>query len=224
MSSYPILHPALFKFLDAIREENSRKYFASIRPLYDDIWSNLNEFINAVIAELSKKDTTLSDIQAKQCLFRIYRDARRLKDWDPIYKHNRWAHITDTGKNSTKAGYYIHLQSGWSFLWWGIYRPNSEQLSKIRNFLTVHGDEYYDIISDKKFRSRFWSIQWETLSKLPRWFDKETPYQELIMKKQYLIYRYYTDEEVLSENFFDRLIEDCKIAKPFFDFINKPLS
>ena len=80
MNSQHILHPALFKFLDAIREENSRKYFASIRPLYDDIRDNLNEFINAVIAELSKKDSKLSEIQAKQCLFRIYRDARRLKD------------------------------------------------------------------------------------------------------------------------------------------------
>jgi uncharacterized protein (DUF2461 family) len=80
MNSQLTLHPALFKFLGAIREENSRKYFASIRPLYDDIWHNLHEFINAVIAELSKKDHTLSDIQAKQCLFRIYRDARRLKD------------------------------------------------------------------------------------------------------------------------------------------------
>lgn len=222
--SQSILHPALFKFLDAIREENSRKYFASIRPLYDDIWNNLNEFINAVITELSKKEPTLSDIQAKQCLFRIYRDARRLKDWDPIYKHNRGAHITETGKNSTKAGYYIHLQSGGSFLWWWIYRPTSEQLLKIRNFLTNHGDEYYKIINNKKFKSRFWSIQWESLSRLPRWFDKDTSYPELMMKKQYLIYHHYTDKEILDPNFFTTLTEDCLIAKPFFDFINKPLS
>jgi len=222
--SQSILHPALFKFLDAIKEENSRKYFASIRTLYDDIWNNLNEFINAVIRELSKKDPTLSEIQAKQCLFRIYRDARRLKDWDPIYKHNRWAHITDTGKNSTKAGYYIHLQSGWSFLWGGIYRPTSEQLLKIRNFLTVHGDEYYKITNNKKFKSLFWTIQWESLSRLPRWFDKDISYPELVMKKQYLIYHHYTDEEILDTHFFDRVIEDCLIAKPFFEFINRPLS
>lgn len=222
--SHPILHPALFKFLDAIREENSRKYFASIRPLYDDIWSNLNEFINAVIAELSKTNPNLSTIQARQCLFRIYRDARRLKEWDPIYKHNRWAHITGTGKNNTKAWYYLHLQSGGSFLWGGIYRPTSEQLLKVRNFLTLHGDEYYDIISNKKFKSRFWSIQWESLTKLPKWFDKETAYPELVMKKQYLIYHQYTDKEILDNNFFDKIIEDCLIAKPFFDFINRPLS
>lgn len=223
MPSQPILHPALFQFLDAIREENSRKYFASIRPLYDDIWSNLNEFINAVINELSKRDSRLSDIQAKQCLFRIYRDARRLKEWDPIYKHNRWAHITDTGKNSTKAGYYIHLQSGWSFLWGWIYRPTSDQLLKIRNFLTVHGDEYYEITNDKHFKSRFWSIQWESLTKLPRGFDKDTPYPELVMKRQHLIIHHYTDQEVLSPSFFDQIIQDAIVAKPFFDLLNQTI-
>jgi uncharacterized protein (TIGR02453 family) len=218
-----LLHPALFKFLDAIREENSRKYFASIRPLYDDIRDNLHTFINAVIVELSKKNPTFVHIQAKQCLFRIYRDARRLKDWDQIYKHNRGAHITDTGKNSTKAGYYIHFQSGWSFLWGWIYRPTSEQLLKIRNFLAVHGDAYYEIIHNKKFKSRFGDIQWDTLTKLPRWFDKDILYPELIMKKQHLIIHHYTDEEVLSEDFFEKIIQDCHIAQPFFDFINQVL-
>lgn len=217
------LHPALFKFLDAIKEENSRKYFASIRPLYDDIWNNLNEFINSVIKELSKKDTSLTDIQAKQCLFRIYRDARRLKEWDLIYKHNRWAHITDTGKNSTKAWYYIHFESEWSFLWGGIYRPTSEQLFKIRNFLITHGDEYYEIINNKKFKSLFWSIQWDTLIKLPKWFKNNIEYPELVMRKQYLIFHYYTNEEILSESFYEKLVEDCLIAKPFFDFINKAI-
>jgi uncharacterized protein (DUF2461 family) len=116
------------------------------------------------------------------------------------------------------------LQSGWSFLWGGIYRPTSEQLLKIRNFLTVHGDEYYKIINNKKFRSRFWSIQWDNLSKIPRWFDKDISYPEIVMKKQHLIYHHYTDEEILDPNFFTTLIEDCLIAKPFFDFINRPLS
>ena len=93
MTLKPTLHPALFKFLDAIREENSRKYFASIRPLYDDIWANIHEFVNAVIYRLAQDDASLSVLEAKHCLFRIYRDARRLKDGDFIYKNNRGAHI-----------------------------------------------------------------------------------------------------------------------------------
>jgi uncharacterized protein (DUF2461 family) len=89
MTTQPILHPALFKFLDAIREENSRKYFASIRPLYDDIWFNLQTFFDEMIQELAKNEPDLAEVESKKCLFRIYRDARRLKDGDPIYKNNR---------------------------------------------------------------------------------------------------------------------------------------
>lgn len=72
------LHPALFAFLSSINEHNSRKYFASIRPLYDDIRQHLQEFVTLLIADLSIDEPTLMDIQAKQCLFRIYRDARRI--------------------------------------------------------------------------------------------------------------------------------------------------
>lgn len=223
MNLQPVLHPALFKFLDAIREENSRKYFASIRPLYDDIWNNLHEFVDAVIVELTKKDPNLSAVQAKQCLFRIYRDARRLKDGDFIYKNNRGAHITDTGKNSTKAWYYLHFQSGWSFFWGWIYRPTSAQLLKIRNFLTEHGSEYYKIVNNRRFKSRFGAVQGDSLTKLPRGFDKAIAYPELIMKKQYLIMHQYTDEEILAPDFFEILLEDCRVAQPFFDFLNSSL-
>ena len=74
------LHPALFKFLDVIKQENSRKYFASIRPLYDDIRSNLQEFVSDIIKELTQDDKRFEQVEAKKSLFRIYRDARRLKD------------------------------------------------------------------------------------------------------------------------------------------------
>ena len=215
------LHPALFKFLDAIKQENSRKYFASIKPLYDDIRVNLQEFVKDIIKELSKEDRRFQTIDAKSSLFRIYRDARRLKDWDLIYKQNRWAHITPYGKNTHQAWYYLHLESGKSFLWWWIYRPDSKQLQQIRNFLIENGQEYYTITNKKKFKSTFGNVQGDSLSKLPRWFNKDTVYPELIIKKQYLIYHHYTDEEVLSSWFLKQLLEDCKTGKPFFDFLNK---
>ena len=215
------LHPALFKFLDAIKQENSRKYFASIRPLYDDIRSNLQEFVSDIIKELTKEDPAFAQAETKKCLFRIYRDARRLKDWDLIYKQNRGAHITPYGKNTHQAWYYLHLESGKSFLWGWIYRPDSQQLQQLREFLTEHGDEYYKITNNKKFKSIFGTVQGDSLSKLPRWFDKDTKYPELIMQKQYLIYHHYTDEEILGSWFFEQVIQDCKTAKPFFDLLNQ---
>ena len=74
------IHPALFEFLKAIREHNSRKYFASIRPLYDDILSNWQDFVKALAHEFTNHDSTFAHLDPKKCLFRIYRDARRLKE------------------------------------------------------------------------------------------------------------------------------------------------
>ena len=84
----PSLHPATLEFLKAINEHNSRKYFASIRPLYDQIINDLEVFCQGIIDVLSNTDPRLRGVTAKSCLFRIYRDARRIKDGDPIYKNN----------------------------------------------------------------------------------------------------------------------------------------
>ena len=128
----PVFHPATFEFLKAINEHNTRAYFASIRPLYDEILYTTQMFCQAVIDELSKTDPRLIGLQAKACMFRIYRDARRLKEWDQMYKNNFGFYITQTGKKSTQAGYYVHIQSGGSFFGGGIYRADSVQLMAIR--------------------------------------------------------------------------------------------
>lgn len=222
MTSQPILHPALFKFLDAIHEENTRPYFASIRPLYDDILYNFTQFVQAYIDRLATKDSSLTGVEAKKCLFRIYRDARRLAPWDPLYKYNRWAYLTPTGKNSDLAGYYLHLQPGGSFLWWWLYRPSGGDLHKIRSYLSDHGDEYLKIISRPGFKKTFGTIQGKQSSKLPRWHT-DSPYPELMKYQQFLITHRYTDEEVLAPGFLDQVVADSKVAIPWLQILNHAL-
>lgn len=94
------LHHATLEFLRAINEHNSRKFFGTIRPLYDEIWENLNEVCQELITQIAKIDPDYAELQPKDCLFRIYRDARRLKDGDPIYKNNFGMAIAPGGKKS----------------------------------------------------------------------------------------------------------------------------
>lgn len=75
----PTIHPALFEFIKAIQEHNSRKYFASIRSLYDDIMHDRQGFIKALAKEFTNYNPSFAELDVKKCLFRIYRDARRLK-------------------------------------------------------------------------------------------------------------------------------------------------
>jgi uncharacterized protein (DUF2461 family) len=87
MSSFRV-HTALFAFLDEIRAENSRKYFKSIRPLYDDILANVTQLCQHIIDYTGRSHVDDRPLTPRDCMFRIYRDARRLKDGDYIYKHN----------------------------------------------------------------------------------------------------------------------------------------
>lgn len=217
----PILHPATFWFLQSIKEHNTRTYFSLVKPVYQEINDSVVEFCDKLIWRLKENDPSLWSVTAKQCMFRIYRDARRLKEWDLIYKQNFWFAIWPNGKKDTTAWYYTHLQSWESFFWGGIYRPEPYQLKNLRNFLALHWDRYYQIINSSKFKKMFGEVQWEVWMKIPQWFAKDVDFPELVKRKQFLVFKKYTDEEVLADSFFNQILHDCETAKPLFDLLNE---
>lgn len=223
MTTTNTIHPAIFDFLKQIKEHNSREFFAFVKPLYEQIQENLTDRCISCMTELHRKlDINFWETKAKDCLFRIYRDARRIKEWDLIYKENFGMVLWPNGKHDSRANwFYLHIQDGKSFFGWWIYRPEPADLARIRNFLSKNGDKYYQIIENPKFKERFWQIWWDSLVKLPRWFDENTKYPELIKRKQFLISRNYTNEEILSDDFMDIFISDCRLAKPFFELLNQ---
>lgn len=218
------LHPALFEFLKAIREQNSRKYFASIRPLYDDILANIHQFINQLCQELAKYNSDFKEIDPKKAMFRIYRDARRLREWDYLYKYNRWMVLNPDGKRDPKAYPYLHFSPDKSRFSGGIFWGKTPILNKVRHYIVQHADEYFRITEDPNFLKTFGPVYGERLKTVPRWFNKEIPHLDLIRHKQRVVSRQYTDKEVLSDGFIQQVVNDYLHAKPFFDFINKALN
>ncbi|USN56398.1 MAG: DUF2461 family protein [Candidatus Peribacteria bacterium] len=74
------LHPATLAFLDAIAEYNTRAYFASVKDLYTEILASVTELCQYLIDETGVRHADGGPLSPKDCLFRIYRDARRLKE------------------------------------------------------------------------------------------------------------------------------------------------
>ena len=112
----------------------------------------LFHLVQNVIDEFCKTDTTLASLDAKKCMFRINRDIRFSKDKSP-YKTNFGASINPGGKISFKAGYYLHIQPGNSFVGGGIYQPMPDVLKKIRQEVDYNFDEFKNIINNKKFKA-----------------------------------------------------------------------
>lgn len=214
------LHPALLPFLHEVQAHNSRKYFETVKPLYQDILISVQDFAKVLIEKLEIRDEHDKLVDVKDCMFRIYRDARRLKDGDQIYKNNFGFVLSPRGKKDTNAGYYIHLEPGNCMFAGGIYRPRPEDLLKLRQKLSTRWDEYLALTQNKEFVWRFGRVSWTTSTNIPRGFAKDITYPELVKMKQHLIYHQYNDEDITKAEFFDRILDDCRIAKPFFDRLN----
>jgi uncharacterized protein (DUF2461 family) len=75
-----MLHPQTLQFLSYLKDNNDKKSFELVRPLYENVWHELIQRTHQLIKHISEFDDELNpDIDPKKCLFRIYRDARFAK-------------------------------------------------------------------------------------------------------------------------------------------------
>lgn len=214
------LHPAAFEFLKAINSHNTRKFFATVKPLYEEIQQNLKDICAETIKRISAFDSDIADLQPKDCMFRIYRDARRIKEWDQLYKSNWWFVLSPWGKNSSLPWYYFHLQP-WdqSFFWWWVYRPEPAHLRNLRHYLAEHWATYKKIMQASSFKKHFGKIHGDVLTRPPLWFKAYTHHLDLIQRKQHLIYAKFTDKEILSTDIVKLFVDHAKYAYEWMHFL-----
>jgi len=116
----------VLEFLAHLEGNNNREWFQANKKLYEEAKNEVELSVNAIIPKIAKFDDSIKFVEAKDCLFRIFRDVRFAKDKSP-YKINMGAWISRAGRKSSGPGYYLHFQPGGSFLSAGVYMP--EQIS-----------------------------------------------------------------------------------------------
>ena len=219
-----MIQKSTFEFLLKLKENNNREWFQENKHLYEGAKENMLELIENALQGMKKFDTSLMDLESKKCMYRIYRDVRFSKEKLP-YKTNMGASITSGGRNSKRAGYYIHLQPGnESFVGGGIYMPESAHLKAIRQEIAYNSAGFLKIIEQKKFNATFGELWGEKMKNAPREYDKDHPAIELLKHKHYIFAVDFTDQEVLSADFEKKIIEALKILHPFIDFLNHAIS
>jgi uncharacterized protein (TIGR02453 family) len=201
-------------FLDKLKDNNNREWFANNKPDFDLIVKENKVFFNKIYSELQKHDS-LNDIH----IFRIYKDVRFSKDKSP-YKTNFGAGYSRT-KPMLRGGYYLQLEPNNSFVGGGFWSPNSEDLLRIRKEFESDTTEIKKITSDNTFVKYFGELKGEDgVKTAPKGFDKNLPAIDLIKKRQYIVKRTFTDQEVLSDNFQEEVIATFLAMRPFFDYMS----
>ena len=132
---------SIFRFLTDLRDNNNREWFQANKERYLKAKEVFESFIDNLIPEIRKFDSSIDLITSGDCMFRIYKDIRFSKDKTP-YKTNIVAYIARGGKSSPYAGYYVHAEPGQSMLAGGIYMPQPEALKRLREEIYYNVDEF----------------------------------------------------------------------------------
>src|SRR6188474_814776 len=102
-----MLQRSTLKFLKDLKKNNNKPWFDKHRKDYEAAKADFAGFIQEIIDQHGKKDPTIKNLMAKDCLFRINRDIRFSKDKSP-YKSNFGASINTGGRKAMdSAGYYF---------------------------------------------------------------------------------------------------------------------
>lgn len=211
-----MISKAELDFLSELQQNNNREWFADNKKRFEKHQEGIKSFFQEINTEFGIKDSI-----EKMQIHRIYRDVRFSKDKTP-YKNN-FSVSFDRTKPYLRGGYYLHIQPGASFVGGGFWEPNAADLKRIRKEFELDDTEIRAIISDKKFVEYFGTLQGSELKTAPKDFDKEHPAIDLIRKKQYIVYRRFTDNEVTSANFKAEIINTFLAMRPFFDYMSDVL-
>jgi uncharacterized protein (TIGR02453 family) len=215
-----IISKDLIKFLSELNDNNNREWFDTQKLRYLKLKDEFEVFVEALIQEFGKIDKETKGLQAKKCIFRIYRDVRFSGDKSP-YKINFGAELSKGGRRSQYASYYIHIEPGECFIGGGLYMPEPPVLKAVRNEIYQNIDEFKEIINAPNFLKYFEELaDYGKLQNIPKGFPKDFPEADLLKHKHFTAGHHVKDNFVSSPDYFKRIIECFTALNPMNRFLN----
>lgn len=219
------MKPETIQFLEKLKKNNNREWFAKNRALYEAASADFLSFTEELIAGIARFDPGVRHVSARDCVFRIFRDVRFSKVKTP-YKPNFGAFIAPGGRKSGAAGYYFHMETGGkSMVAGGAHMPESPRLLAIRNAIADQGASFQKILEAPAFKKRFGTISAEQLKTCPKGFSKDHPFVELLKFKSFTVFEPIADTKLADKKLMQAtLLPAFKVLVPFNDFLNRAMA
>lgn len=216
-----MLQKSTILFLEQIVINNNKPWFDEHRNEYLSVKTDFEKLAADILIGMGELDPVFKEINAKDCVMRIFRDVRFSKDKTP-YKTNLGAGFSAGGKSFPGAGYYLHIQpGGYSFAGGGMWQPEGPKLKAIRQEIDYNFDEFSKIINDKHFKKMFGQIEGDKLIKVPKGYAEDNPAIEYLKLKSFTVGCKIADKDLTQKGLDKKVIEAFGLMKPFVDFLNR---
>jgi len=211
----------IIQFLSALSENNNREWFTENKKWFDKCKKEFDQLSTALISKIAEFDDDIKNVEASECVFRIYRDVRFSHDKTPYKTHFGVFVASAGGRKSQRGGYYLHLDPAGCFVGVGVWCPQPNLLKALRKSVYDNIDELNEIRFEKNFASKFQKFfEEDKLKTVPAGFPRDFAEAELLKLKHYLV-EYKFDAALLdSDDFVNKISDIFKTAYPFNKFLN----
>ncbi|WBO83188.1 DUF2461 domain-containing protein [Hymenobacter yonginensis] len=211
----------LFAFLTELARHNERDWFQTHKPTYEQLRREFEAAVTGWLRELTVSDPRLAGLEPKKTLFRIYRDVRFSKNKDPFKTHFS-AYFSEGGKAGTGPGYYVQLgPHGQTLLAGGIYVPEKDQLTRIRQEIDYNGPALHQLLEAPEFRRYFSGLGGEKLKKAPAGYPADHPDLELLKHKSFVVTHHISDVTVHQLDLDTYVPAVFRALQPFCEFLRE---
>ena len=218
------MNSIILDYLADLAHNNNREWYHANKERYRKATVEFERFIGHLIFAIGEFDNSVIHNEPQNLTFKLVRDTRFSLDKSP-YNPTFRAHISSAGKLPVPVGYYVAIApDNRSFLGGGLFASMFKDATEmVRNYITVHGKEFENIITEKTF-AEYFTVKGESLKKVPRGYDVNHPQVEYLKNKSWYLEYFISDKRIGNmENLVKQAAQIFKLMKPFNDYLNVAL-
>lgn len=208
-------------FFIELAANNNKDWFDLNRKRYEqNVKKPFSDFVQHLIHSLAEKDASFSELEVKNCVFRINRDIRFSKDKTP-YKMMCSAVVTPEGKKSKAVnGVYFEFGPEHMRVYGGVYEIDKDDLETVRDAMAQDISRFQKVYKNPLFVKTFGEILGEKNKVLPAHLREAAAKEPFIFNKQWYFYTQFEPETILQDNL-DQIVLNCyEAGRPVEAYFN----
>ena len=209
----------ILRFLRALSANNHREWFQAHKAEYDALRLAFIDEVQQLIHRIALFDPEVVGLEAKNCLYRIYRDIRFSPDKTP-YKNHFAAYIALGGRSSLRGGYYFHLEPERCLLSGGVWCPAPALLKQLRRDIYDHMEEFVDILEQPAFKRYFPGLDGESLKRMPVGYPADCPHGDILRHHDVCVVTQLDEAFFSRPDWLEQTAAIFALLAPFNRFLN----
>jgi len=205
------------QFLVDLALHNDRPWFQPRKGEYERLLKEPLEDLCVVLGERFEASSLPLRADPSRSPFRIYRDVRFSADKSP-YKTHVSASFPWAGEGGG-VGAYFHFQPGEMFAGGGMWHPDPAQLAAWRQTVDRNPESVEAVLRSPDFVGTFGEVSGDRLKRTPAGYAADHPSAELLKLKDVTFGRRLSDDEALSTDLPDLLVETFAAAIPLLGLL-----